>query len=204
VLRLAEAHDLLVVEDDSYGWLAPPHATRMAQLDGLRRTVYVSGFSKILAPQWRVGFLAAPAALVERLVDTKLLAALTSPGPLEQAIALCLEQGLLRRHAERAVQRLDAARSRTVQLAQAAGFAFVTPPQGLFGWLDAGADTEVLARQLLDEGWLTAPGTLFHATPRPTTLMRVNFATAQDARFWSRLRTLADGAVRGLGTSGHS
>jgi DNA-binding transcriptional MocR family regulator len=204
VLRLAEAHDLLVVEDDSYGWLAPPHATRMAQLDGLRRTVYVSGFSKILAPQWRVGFLAAPAALVERLVDTKLLAALTSPGPLEQAIALCLEQGLLRRHAERVVQRLDAARSRTVQLAQAAGFAFVTPPQGLFGWLDAGADTEVLARQLLDEGWLTAPGTLFHATPRPTTLMRVNFATAQDARFWSRLRTMADGAVRGPGTSGHS
>lgn len=204
VLRLAEAHDLLIVEDDSYGWLAPPHATRMAQLDGLRRTIYVSGFSKILAPQWRVGFLAAPAALVERLVDTKLLAALTSPGPLEQAVALCLEQGLLRRHAERVVQRLDAARSRTVQLAQAAGFAFVTPPQGLFGWLDAGADTEVLARQLLDEGWLTAPGTLFHATPRPTALMRVNFATAQDARFWSRLRALADGAARGTGTSGHS
>ncbi|MBX3637499.1 MAG: PLP-dependent aminotransferase family protein [Rubrivivax sp.] len=201
VLRLADAHDLLIVEDDSYGWLAPPHATRMAQLDGLRRTVYVSGFSKILAPQWRVGFLAAPAALVERIVDTKLLAALTSPGPLEQAIALCLEQGLLRRHAERVVQRLDAARSRTVQLAQAAGFAFVTPPQGLFGWLDAGADTEALAQQLLDEGWLTAPGTLFHATPRPTTLMRVNFATSQDARFWSRLQTLAAAQRR---TSGHS
>ncbi|MBX3638851.1 MAG: aminotransferase class I/II-fold pyridoxal phosphate-dependent enzyme, partial [Rubrivivax sp.] len=148
-----------------------------------------------------VGFLAAPAALVERIVDTKLLAALTSPGPLEQAIALCLEQGLLRRHAERVVQRLDAARSRTVQLARAAGFAFVTPPQGLFGWLDVGADTEALAQQLLDEGWLTAPGTLFHATPRPTTLMRVNFATSQDARFWSRLQTLAAAQRR---TSGHS
>jgi DNA-binding transcriptional MocR family regulator len=201
VLRLAEAHGLMIVEDDSYGWLAPPHAARMAQLDGLRRTVYVSGFSKILAPQWRVGFLAAPQALVERIVDTKLLSALTSPGPLEQAIALCLEQGLLRRHAERVVQRLDAARSRTVQLARAAGFTFVTPPQGLFGWLDTGADTEPLARALLAEGWLTAPGTLFHATPRPTTLMRVNFATAQDARFWARLRTLV--GVSGH-TSGHS
>ena len=31
------------------------------------------GFSKILAPNWRVGFMAAPPALVERLVDTKLL-----------------------------------------------------------------------------------------------------------------------------------
>jgi DNA-binding transcriptional MocR family regulator len=58
----------------------------------------------------------------------------------------------------------------------------------LFGWVDVGIDTDRLALRLLDEGWLTAPGSLFHATPRPTTLMRVNFASAQDARFWRRLR----------------
>ena len=33
----------------------------------------------------------------------------------------------------------------------------------------------------------TAPGTLFHAVRRPGTLMRVNFATAQEARFWQRV-----------------
>lgn len=110
---------------------------------------------------------------------------------LLQALAWCLEQGLLRRHAERVVQRLDAARARTERLVHDAGFRFVTPPQGLFGWIDVGADTERLAQALLDDGWLTAPGTLFHATRRPTTLMRVNFATSQDARFWQRLRALA-------------
>jgi len=192
VLRLAEAHDLTIVEDDTYAWLAPPHATRLAQLDGLRRTVYVSGFSKILTPQWRIGYLAAPQALAERCIDTKLLGTLSTPGPLEQALASCLEQGSLRRHAERVVARLDAARARTERLVRDAGFHFVTPPQGLFGWIDVGADTERLAQALLDEGWLTAPGALFHATPRPTSLMRVNFATAQDARFWRRLRALAD------------
>ncbi len=190
VLRLAEAHDLLIVEDDTYAWLAPNHATRLSQLDGLKRTVCISGFSKILTPQWRVGFAAAPVDLAERLIDTKLLGSLTTPGPLEQAVALCLEQGLLRRHAERVVAQLDAARSRSVRLAQAAGCHFVTPPQGLFGWVDAGTDTEALALQLADEGWLIAPGTLFHATPRPGTLMRVNFATTQDARFWQRLKAL--------------
>jgi hypothetical protein len=41
---------------------------------------------------------------------------------------------------------------------------------------------------LLDEGCLIAPGSLFHARQRPTTLMRVNFAAGQDARFWRRLR----------------
>lgn len=188
VLRLAEQHGLTIVEDDTYAFLAPPHAPRLAQLDGLQRTVHVSGFSKILTPQWRIGFVAAPPALAERLVDTKLLSTLTTAAPLEQALAWCLDQGLLRRHAERVAARLDAARTRTERLAREAGCRFVTPPQGLFGWVDTGVDTDRLARRLLDEGWLIAPGSLFHARPRPTTLMRVNFATAQDARFWRRLK----------------
>jgi DNA-binding transcriptional MocR family regulator len=190
VLRLAEAHDFVVVEDDTYGWLAPPHALRLAQLDALRRTVIVSGFSKILAPQWRVGFLAAAPALAERFVDTKLLAGLTSPAPLEQAIAWCLEHGALRRHAERVVQRLDAARAQTVRLGRDAGGRFVTEPAGLFGWIDVGADTDALAPALLDAGWLSAPGSLFHVVRRPTPLMRVNFAGATDARFWKTLQRL--------------
>jgi DNA-binding transcriptional MocR family regulator len=204
VLRLAEAHDLVIVEDDTYAWLASPHATRLAQLDGLQRTVSVSGFSKVLAPQWRVGFAALPPALVDRVVDAKLLSTLTSPGPLEAAVADCLAQGLLRRHAERLGERLDAARTRTVRLAEAAGARFVAPPAGLFGWVDVGCDTEALAQPLLDEGWLTAPGALFHATPRPTTLMRVNFATADEPRFWQRLAALRRGLPAAAAhTSGH-
>jgi DNA-binding transcriptional MocR family regulator len=149
--------------------------------------VLVSGFSKILTPQWRVGFIAAPAALVERLVDTKLLGSLTSPAPLEQAVGWCLEQGLLRRHAERIVTQLDAARARSQRLAVEAGCRFVTAPQGLFGWVDTGLDTDRLAQDMLDDGWLLAPGSLFHAQPRPGTLMRINFAATQDPRFWRAL-----------------
>ncbi len=188
LLQLAEAHGLTIVEDDSYAFLAPPHATRLAALDGLRRTVLVSGFSKILTPQWRVGFVAASPALAERLVDSKLLSTLTTPAPLEQAVAWCLQDGALRRHAERIVQRLDAARSRAQAHAVAAGCRFVTPPAGLFGWVDAGIDTDRLADRMLDDGWLLAPGSLFHATRRPGTLMRINFATTQDARFWAAFR----------------
>ena len=35
--------------------------------------IHVSGFSKVLTPQWRVGFVAAAPALAERFIDTKLL-----------------------------------------------------------------------------------------------------------------------------------
>ena len=184
LLQLAQAHDFHVIEDDTYAHLAPAHAPRLAALDGLKRCFHISGFSKILAPGWRVGFVAAPSDWIERLIDVKMLASLTTPALLEQAVAVCLEQGLLRRHAERVVARLDAARGRSVRLAQGAGCEFVCPPQGLFGWIETGIDTEALAQRLLDRGWSTAPGSLFHASRQPGTKMRINFATAQDAAFW--------------------
>jgi DNA-binding transcriptional MocR family regulator len=193
VLKLAEAHDLTIVEDDSYAWLASPQAPRLAALDQLQRTVYIGGFSKIVAPGWRVGFLAAAPALAERAIDRKLLSSLGCPALAERAIAVTLEQGALRRHAERVTERLGAARSRTVRAAREHGFVFATPPQGLFGWVDTGVDTERLAALLHGQGWLLAPGSLFHATPRRSTLMRINFAAAQDAKVWRTLARSRDG-----------
>jgi DNA-binding transcriptional MocR family regulator len=184
VLQLANAHNFHIVEDDTYSHIAPDHATRLCALDGLQRTIYVSGFAKILAPGWRVGFLAAPASLVEAFVDTKLLATLTTPALLEKALAWCIDQGQLRRHAERIRTRLDQARARSVKLALAHGCSFATPPAGLFGWVETGVDTDVLSQRMLDEGYLLAPGALFHAERQPSTLMRINFATTQDALFW--------------------
>ena len=184
ILQLANQYNFHVVEDDTYSHIAPEHATRLTALDGLQRTIYVSGFAKILAPNWRIGFMAAPPALTEQLLDTKLLATLTTPALLEKALALCIEQGQLRRHAERIRTRLDAARARSVKLALGAGCTFAAEPVGLFGWVDTGVDTDALSQRMLDEGYLLAPGALFHAERKPSTLMRINFATTQDATFW--------------------
>jgi DNA-binding transcriptional MocR family regulator len=190
VLQLAHRYDFHVVEDDTYGHIAPEHATRLCALDGLQRTLHVSGFAKILAPNWRVGYLAAHPSLVERLLDTKLLSTLTTPALLERALSLCIEQGQLRRHSERIRTRLDAARSRSVKLALNAGCRFAAEPAGLFGWVDTGVDTDALAQRMLDEGYLLAPGALFHAERKPSTLMRINFATTQDAVFWKKFAEL--------------
>ena len=187
VLQLANAHNFYIVEDDTYSHIAPDHSTRLCALDGLQRTIYVSGFAKILAPGWRVGFLVAPPALVEAFIDTKLLATLTTPALLEKALAWCIDQGQLRRHAERIRTRLDQARARSVKLALSHGCSFAAPPAGLFGWVEAGVDTDALSQRMLDVGYLLAPGALFHAERQPSTLMRTNFATKQDAQFWAVL-----------------
>jgi DNA-binding transcriptional MocR family regulator len=190
ILQLANRHDFHIVEDDTYSHIAPEHAPRLCALDGLQRTIYVSGFAKILAPNWRIGFLAAPQHLVEQLLDTKLLQTLTTPALLEKALALCIDQGQFRRHAERIRTKLDAARSRSVKLALNAGCTFAAEPAGLFGWVDTGVDTDALAQRMLDEGYLLAPGALFHAERKPSTLMRINFATTQEAGFWKKFAEL--------------
>ena len=196
ILQLANQYDFHVVEDDTYSHIAPEHATRLTALDGLQRTIYVSGFAKILAPNWRIGFMAAPPALVEQLLDTKLLATLTTPALLEKALALCIEQGQLRRHAERIRTRLDAARARSVKLALGAGCTFAAEPVGLFGWVETGVDTDALSQRMLDEGYLLAPGALFHAERQPSTLMRINFATTQEAEFWKTFARVRDEQAR--------
>lgn len=121
------------------------------------------------------------------MIDTKLLTVLTTPPVAEQALALCLEQGALRRHAARVVERLEGARIRAVRHAESSGCRFMAAPRGLFGWVDAGVDTDRLAARMAEDGWLLAPGSLFHASGQPGTLMRINFASTQDARFWRAL-----------------
>ncbi|MCL2655988.1 MAG: PLP-dependent aminotransferase family protein [Betaproteobacteria bacterium] len=190
ILQLANRYDFHIVEDDTYCHLAPAHATRLSVLDSLQRTIYVGGFAKILAPNWRVGFLAAPEALHARLLETKLLATLTTPALFERALAICIDQGHLRRHCERIRVRLDMARARSVKLALAAGCHFVAEPAGLFGWVDTGVDTDALTQRMLDADYSLAPGSLFHVQRPPSTLMRINFASAQDATFWKTFKKM--------------
>lgn len=194
LLQLASQHQFHIVEDDTYSHIAPDAATRLCALDNLQRTIYVGGFAKILAPNWRVGYLAAPPELIEKLLDTKLLATLTTPALMEKALAWCIDQGLLRRHSERIRARLEQARARSVRLALQAGCRFAAEPAGLFGWVDTGVDTDALAQRMLDQGYLLAPGALFHARRQPSTLMRINFATTQDARFWRDFQAARSGA----------
>ena len=66
LLELAARHDLLVVEDDPHGELhfadaADASDTRPIKADDRDgRVVYLSSFSKTLAPEYRVAWIAAP------------------------------------------------------------------------------------------------------------------------------------------------
>jgi DNA-binding transcriptional MocR family regulator len=192
VLRLAEEYDFTVVEDDIYCDFHPGSAvqpaTRLASLDQLKRVIYLGGFSKSLSANLRVGFIACAPEMAQRLADRKMLATLTSSDIGERVVYKILSEGTYRKHVERIRTRLDGVRSRTVRQIEKLGMK-VDPvtPAGLFVWVDAGCDTNVLTEKALEQGILLAPGSLFSPKQLPSTRMRLNVAAMHDPAIWKFL-----------------
>lgn len=189
VLRLAEEHDFIVVEDDIYCDLHPGPAvqpvTRLAALDQLQRVIYLGGFSKTLAANLRVGFIATSMERAQRLADRKMLQTLTSGEIGERVVYKVLSEGTFRKHVDRIHTRLDALRSRTIRQMERVGLTVdVAPSAGMFVWADAGRDTNVLAAHAMAENLLLAPGSLFSPSQLPSSRMRLNIAAMQDPAVW--------------------
>jgi len=183
LLALAREVDALVVEDNPYREMrfagaAPPP---IAALDDEGRTLYLSTFSKTLAPGLRIGWIAGPEAVVAQCVTVKQAMDLCSPS-LTQAIAA----GLLRRGD--LLRRLPATvalyrRKRDVMLDALArempqGVSWTRPEGGLFLWvrlpdeLDAGA----LLPAAVETGVMYVPGQAFFADGSGRNTLRLNFS----------------------------
>jgi DNA-binding transcriptional MocR family regulator len=191
VLRLAERHDFLIVEDDTYGDLHAGQALKLAALDGLQRVIHLGGYSKMLAAGLRVGYLAASAELLRPLANLKALTSLTTPEMGERVVHRVLAEGQYRRHVERVRGRVNQARQRCLDELAALGVTTdSTPNAGMFVWGNCGCDTEALARDAAAHGLLLAPGTLFSPTQMPSTHIRFSVAMAEQPEAWRILAQL--------------
>src|SRR5690606_31896505 len=185
ILPLAERHDFLVVEDDTYGELDPGGAVKLASLDRLNRVILAGGFSKMLAASLRVGYLAGNAELVQKLADLKMLAGLTTPELGERVVHRVLVEGQYRRHVERVRARVNAARQQCLAALADLGLGIPHEPHaGMFVWADCGRDAEGLARTAADRGLLLAPGSLFSPVQAPSSMLRFSVAMAGTPGIW--------------------
>jgi DNA-binding transcriptional MocR family regulator len=202
VLRIAEAHDLTIVEDDVYCDLHPGPAaqpcTRLASLDRLERVVYLGGFSKTLAANLRVGFIACSPGLARALTDLKMLVGLTSSELGERVVFRVLSEGHYRRHLDRLRDRLARARDPMLRTLERLGLApFAGSGAGMFAWMDTGQDSGPLAEVMLGQGFLMAPGSLFSPEQRASGWMRFNLATSGNPKMLAALaEALAGGRQR--------
>ena len=191
ILRIAERHDMLVVEDDIYGDLHPGgNAVRLAQLDRLQRVIFTSSFTKLLSPNIRVGYLTAAPQLVESFLAQKLLSVLTTSEFDERLVYAILADGGYRKHVERLRNRLAQQKPALTRGLTDAG---LTPlPQdhaSVFVWaaLPQGIQPEVLVQDAAEHGFMLIPGSLFFVNVPETQWMRFNMGWANDKRLFQYL-----------------
>ena len=189
VLRLAEKHDFLVVEDNVSADLVPGRAMTLAGADQLRRVIYVGSFSKSIAPGLRVGFVAAEPGLLEELVYHKLVSGMSTPVINERLVHAISLEGHVRKHLEQLRNRLAKAQERTSRRLENAQFQlFFEPGAGMFVWarpMDPRVDTLALSRLALASGILLAPGHLFSPDQAPSPWLRFNVAYCDNDRLFT-------------------
>lgn len=116
MIQYAQKHGAFIVEDDydsefRFGG-SPIESLQQLAPD---QVVYVGTFSKTLMPALRIGYMALPGALRERMEEAKYIADLHSPVLEQLTLAKFLESGLFDRHIRKMRKLYLARRNRLIQ-----------------------------------------------------------------------------------------
>jgi len=186
------------VEDDPYGDLCfegePPPALR--SLPGGSEVVYLSSFSKILAPGLRTAFILGPEDLLAKIEIAKQSANLCGSSLDQRVVLACLRQGLIEEQKERIRPYYRA--KRDVMLAalereMPGGVTWTRPLGGLFVWvsLPEGLDAEALLEAAVAEGVAYVAGAPFFVDGGGENTMRLTFAREDAPTIEEGVRRLA-------------
>jgi 2-aminoadipate transaminase len=185
LVEIAREFDLVLVEDDPYGelrfegeYITP--IFRMAP----ERTIYLSTFSKTLAPGIRLAWVVAPKPLITRLVQAKQGADLHT-GTFVQMVAndIC-QRGILRQHVRRLRTVYHERRDVMVEAIEEhwpQGSRLTKPAGGLFLWARTpeGINTREFFEQAVAAKVAYVPGFAFYPGEQGGDhSMRLNFSNA--------------------------
>ena len=192
LLKLAEAHDLLIVEDDIFADFGEDSSPRLAAYDGLDRVIRIGSFSKSLSSAVRCGHIAARPDWIAALTDLRIATSLSGSAISTELVHAVLTDGSFRRHVDRIRGKLEQAMTRTIARLRPLGITpWIEPRAGLFLWakLPDGVDAIDVARRAFDQDVVLAPGNVFSVSRSAGNYMRINVAMMEEERIY---RVLAD------------
>ena len=148
LVAIAREHNLMIIEDGAYAFLAEDAPVPVATL-APERTVYIGGLSKSVATGLRVGFIAAPSAWVSGLERTIMATTWNVPGVMSAIAVAWIEDGTV---AQLEAQKRADAQARQALAAQVlTGVRYISHPCSYFLWLplaeDARADQVAMTLQ---------------------------------------------------------
>lgn len=221
LVALANRYGVPIIEDDPYGQLRyeGEHIKPLVVLDAESHNcqnngrysgnvIYLSTFSKTLAPGLRLGWVVAPKDVLSMMVQAKQGTDLHS-STFDQMVAYeVARDGFIDRHLLRI--RDVYRRRRDVMLAAlarafpdpAVGVRWTRPQGGLFLWVTVpdGIDTGELLLEAVQERVAFVPGTAFHPYGGGRHSMRLNFSNAGEAQIEEGIGRLARAIERRLAT----
>jgi 2-aminoadipate transaminase len=207
LVELAERYGVPLIEDDPYGQLRyegqhlPPLVVLDGQLRGRVRqpysgnVLYLSTFSKTLAPGLRLGWIIAPPEVIQRLVLAKQGADLHSSTLIQMIAYEVARSGFLDRHV-RDVRRVYRERRDSMLAALSHYFPatvrWTQPQGGLFLWvtLPESVDAAEILHAAIAENVAFVPGAAFFADGSGRNTFRLNFSYASPAQIKEGIRRL--------------
>ncbi|MEW7007539.1 PLP-dependent aminotransferase family protein [Lentilitoribacter sp. EG35] len=192
ILSLADAHDLIIVEDDIFASLEPEPSTRMASLDGLERVIRIGSFSKTLSASLRCGYIVARPDWVDGLIDLQIAINFGGSSPVaSELIYATLSDGSYRKHLDGLRTRLDKKRHEIADKLSAIGIEpWLMPRGGFYLWcqLPEGVDSAKLARFAMGQNIVLAPGNVFSTSQSMASFMRFNVSQMESSKIFKVLR----------------
>lgn len=213
LVEWAERRDVLIIEDDPYGVLYFDDMASVEDTCPIRaqdprgRVIYLSTFSKTLAPGFRVGWMVAPAALVDRFESAKQSVDLMT-GSLDQRIVHeAVRRGALERLAP-ALRDLYRRKRDIMEQALRAELGdrlrWPAPSGGFFLWatLPTGYDDVTVLARALDERMAFVIGSAFYVDGTGHDRIRLSFSAPTEERIREGARRLAAAMTPVIGESG--
>ncbi|MFX1689806.1 PLP-dependent aminotransferase family protein [Paraburkholderia sp. A2RI-6] len=186
VLKIAEEHDMLLIEDDPFADILPVTAPRLAALDQLKRVIYIGSFSKTLPGSVRVGYVAAAQEVAEELNEMKVITIVSTSAQNERLVYSLIEGAHYLKFLRRLRERIHEATAETVKGLEKAGLNVPRPLSGgYYVWVQLPQSMQEvdLPADAARAGIFIAPSEAFATTDTPAPGMRVNVAYGSNPLF---------------------
>jgi len=202
LLETAAKLNLLIIEDDPYGALYFEDAARAEDTRPIKaddeegRVVYLSSFSKTLAPGFRVAWLAAAAPIVEKLDFGKQAADVMTPALDQRIVCEAYRRGVYERQIPTLRRRYQDKRSVMQQALRKELGGLISWPEprgGFFLWvtLPARIDADAMLPRAVERKVIYVTGSAFFVDGSGQNIIRLSFSLPSEERIVEGVTRLA-------------
>jgi len=197
ILEIVEEKGIALIEDDPYGNLRfcgrkiPP----IKSLDESGDTIYLGTFSKILSPGLRLGYIAGPDDVIEKLLLEKEAIDIGS-STLSQFIAEeYISRGYLEKHIPKIIKLYKHKRDLMIESFESYfpdNVQFTRPEGGMFIWVTKkGTNTDKMLPFAINRKVVYVVGSAFYPNRGDHSSMRLNFTYSSDENIVEGVKRLA-------------